>query len=101
MEFFIYILYSESSDIYYVGYSSDFETRLIQHNNSTNITFTSKHRPWQLKAVYATGFIEAEAMKIEKFIKKQKSRKLIEKLINGDELFGILAQLVRVPHVRD
>jgi putative endonuclease len=101
MEFYIYILYSVSSDIYYVGYTSDFEKRLIQHNTSDNITFTSKHRPWLLKAVYISGTIEAEAMKIEKFIKKQKSRKLIEKLIIGAELFGILAQLVRVPHVRD
>jgi len=40
-------------------------------------------------------------MGIEKFIKKQKSRTLIEKLITGGEFFGILAQLVRVPHVRD
>ena len=101
MEYYIYILYSSSSDIYYIGYTSDFEKRFIQHNTSENLTFTSKHRPWQLKAVYFSGNIEAEAMKIEKFIKKQKSRKLIEKLIAGDMLFGILAQLVRVPHVRD
>jgi putative endonuclease len=40
-------------------------------------------------------------MKIEKFIKKQKSRRLIEKLIAGCELEGVLAQLVRVPQVRD
>jgi putative endonuclease len=38
---------------------------------------------------------------MEKFIKKQKSRKLIEKLIGGTEVNGILAQLVRVPQVCD
>jgi putative endonuclease len=101
MQFFIYILYSNSSDIYYVGYTSDFEKRLIQHNTSENSTFTSKHRPWLPMAVFYCGTEESEAMKIEKFIKKQKSRRLIEKLIAGAELSGVLAQLVRVPHVRD
>ena len=101
MSFYIYILYSPGSDIYYVGYTSDFTVRFNQHNYSQELTFTSKHRPWILKAVFSCGIVEAEAMKIEKFIKKQKSRKLIEKLISGDEFFGILTQLVRVPHVRD
>jgi len=40
-------------------------------------------------------------MKVERFIKKQKSRSLILKLVEGKELSGELAQLVRVPHVRD
>ena len=40
-------------------------------------------------------------MKIERFIKKQKSRRLIEKIVIGESLEGKLAQLVRVPHVRD
>jgi putative endonuclease len=101
MEFYIYILYSESSDIYYVGYSDDFRRRFEQHNNSEKVTFTSKHRPWILKAVYSCGAKQAGAMKIEKFIKKQKSRRLVEKLIVDGEFTGILAQLVRVPHVQD
>ena len=91
MEFYIYILYSKNSNLYYVGYTSNFEVRLSQHNTSENLTFTSKHRPWELKAVYSCGKVEAEAMKIEKFIKKQKSRVLIEKLIAGGSFFGILA----------
>ena len=101
MEYYIYILYSESSDIYYVGYSDNFELRFEQHNHSENLTFTSKHRPWLLKAVYSCGTSQSDAMKIEKFIKKRKSRKLIEKLVEGIVFTGILAQLVRVPYVRD
>jgi putative endonuclease len=101
MEYYIYILYSASSDIYYVGYSDDFERRFKQHNHSEKVTFTSKHRPWILKTVYSCGTKQAEAMKIEKFIKNQKSRKLIEKLIAGGQFTGVLAQLVRVPHMRD
>ena len=63
-----------------------------------------------MKAVFECGTDRAAAMKIEKFIKNMKSRVFIEKIISGDELYGILAQLparkpkeggVRVPHMRD
>ena len=99
--FYLYILYSASSDKYYVGYTNNPERRLHEHNNGEFTTYTSKHRPWVLMAVYECGEVEAGAIKIERFIKKQKRRSLIEKLIEGIELRGILAQLVRVPQVRD
>ncbi len=95
--FYIYILYSPSSDKYYVGYSNDYQRRLIEHNTTERITYTSKHRPWFLKAAFEC-LSESEAMKIEKFIKKQKSRKFIETICNPcSKLMGQLAQLVRVP----
>ena len=99
--YYIYILFSHSSNLFYVGYTSDYKIRLHQHNYSTNDTFTSKHRPWQLKAVFEAGENKSQAMKIEKFIKKQKSRKLIKKMVSGETLDGVLAQLVRVPDIRD
>jgi len=99
--FYLYILYSESSDKYYVGYTRDYRRRFHEHNHSDRITFTSKHRPWILKAVFACGEIEGDAIRLERFIKKQKSRKLIERIIGGEVLTGILAQLVSVPYVRD
>jgi putative endonuclease len=97
--FYIYFLYSTSSGIYYVGYTNDYIKRLSEHNTLDKNTFTSKHRPWQLKAVFECGQDEAVAMKIEKFIKKQKSRALIEKVISCVQLTGPLAQLVRVPNI--
>ena|SRR6187402_552934 len=100
--FYIYILFSESSNLYYVGYSSDVKRRLIEHNTSERNTFSSKHRPWRLAAVFSCGFIEADAIRLERYIKKQKSRKLIEQLVNPDFILcDSLAQLVRVPDVRD
>ena len=101
MVFYFYILYSQSSDLYYVGYTKDFLERLHQHNHIGYNTFTSKHRPWILKAAFECGESESDAVRIERFIKKQKSRKLIERLMEGQILSGVLAQLVRVPHVRD
>ena len=99
--YYLYILYSEPSDKYYVGYSSAPFRRLNEHNSSPLSTYTSKHRPWDLKAIYSCGDIETEAIEIERFIKRQKSRKLIQKLIEDGIFTGVLAQLVRVPHVRD
>ena len=99
--FYIYILFSKSSDVYYVGYSNDVLRRLIEHNTALHLTYTSKHRPWVLKAAFECSHVEAEAIKVERFIKKQKSRGLIEKMILGTPLTGILSQLVRVPYVRD
>ncbi len=59
-----------------------------------------------LKAIFACAENEGEVIKLERFIKKQKSRIMIEKLI--DPSFnpeGVLAlpkvREVRVPHVRD
>ncbi|WP_462254263.1 GIY-YIG nuclease family protein [Ferruginibacter sp.] len=99
--FYIYFLYSPSSNIYYVGYTNNYLKRLSEHNGSEKNTFTSKHRPWILKAVFECGYEESLAITIEKFIKKQKSRVLIEKIIDGMQLIGSLAQLVRVPFLRD
>ena len=100
--YYIYILYSATSDLNYVGYTNDYHRRLKEHNEQDYFnTFTSKHRPWILKAVFEVSKEEGEAMKMEKFIKKQKSRKLIEVMIESEKLSGVLAQLVRVPDVRD
>ena len=100
--YYIYILYSESSDRFYVGHSNDPHRRLIEHNTKPFNTYTSKHRPWILKSIWQCGVRESDAIKVERFIKKQKSRHLLHDLC--DPLFipsGVLAQLVRVPQVRD
>ncbi len=52
-------------------------------------------------AAFECGVHKSSAIQLERFIKKQKSRKLIEKIISGEPLTGVLAQMVRVPHVRD
>ena len=99
--FYIYFLRSKSGK-FYVGYSSNPWERVIEHNTVQHDTFTSKHRPWKLVAVFFIGTSESQAIRIERFIKKQKTKAFIEKLT--DPTFfptGILAQLIRVPHVRD
>jgi len=76
--FYLYLLHSTSSGKYYIGQSEDPWERLYHHNNDDKDTYTAKHRPWLLMAVFEVGITRSDALKIESFIKKQKSRKLIE-----------------------
>jgi putative endonuclease len=102
MMYYVYILYSEDSDRYYIGHSNDPWNRLNQHLENEGKTYTGKHSNWKLKAVFAVSEKRQDALKMERFIKSQKSRKFIEKLL--DEAFipeGKIAQLLRVPHLRD
>ena len=101
--YFIYILFSATADKYYVGYTSDYLKRLEDHNHQEYFnTYTSKFRPWVIAAVFQVGDDESVAVRLERYIKKQKSRRLTEALIDpGFVPRGKLAQLVRVPHVRD
>ncbi|HLN52399.1 MAG TPA: GIY-YIG nuclease family protein [Lentimicrobium sp.] len=99
--YYIYILNSERSDLYYIGYTDNVQRRLAEHNTSPRNTFTSKHRPWKIKAVFIATEDIGTTIKIERFIKRQKSRSFIDKLCNLDLVDLPLAQLVRVPQLRD
>ena len=99
--FYIYILYSRSANKYYIGSTGDYQRRLSEHNATERNTYTSKYRPWELAAVFECGDNLSQAIRIERFIKKQKSRAFIEKLIASECFKGELAQLVRVPNFRD
>ncbi len=97
----IYIIYSAFLDKYYIGYSSNPWNRIVQHNSNCKDKYTGRAQDWVLKAVFEVEN-EAVAIRIERFIKKQKSRNLIERMCCEDFVGkNILSQLVRVPHVRD
>jgi putative endonuclease len=79
--FYVYIIYSQSIDKFYIGYTTDIEKRLIDHNSGIS-AFTSKTKDWKLK--YSEKYETMElAMKREREIKSKKSRKYIEWLINS------------------
>ena len=80
--FFVYIIYSEFLDKFYVGYTGDDLTRRIEKHNAIHRGFTGRTNDWVLK--YAESFSDkAQAMDREKQIKKWKSRALLIKLIAG------------------
>ena len=78
--FYVYILYSQDFDKYYTGQTKDLNLRLWYHNNQDKTAFTSKFRPW--KIVFSLAFTDRmDALNAERFIKKQKSRVFLLKLI--------------------
>ena len=75
----VYIIKSINSNKYYIGCSSDFERRLMEHNNAQNIS-TKKDRPW--KVIYIEKFDnQSEAYAREKKIKSYKGGNAFKKLI--------------------
>ena len=77
--YYTYIIYSDSNNQYYVGYTYELKLRLERHNLGWSKS-TKSGIPWRL--VYHEEYpAKSEAMSREREIKKWKSRKLIEKLI--------------------
>ena len=79
MTFYVYFLKSLKDGSYYVGVSKNVMRRLKEHNHGFS-KFTAPHRPYELKRVEKFSKIE-DAYKREIFIKKKKSKKIIELII--------------------
>ena len=84
MKHYVYILYSEKTNKYYVGSCEDVYVRLQRHNAGAT-TSTKNGRPWIVKY---TEKLEnkTEALKREKHIKSMKSRIYIENLIKKNAM---------------
>ena len=79
--YFVYIIFSQYLNSYYVGQTSNLENRLYRHNNSGSKS-TKKAKDWKLvyKEIYTSRL---ESVRRESEIKSKKSRKYIEQLILG------------------
>ena len=69
------------------------------HNNPIRSSYTSKHTPWILKRAFEVGNNKTLALKIERKIKKMKSRKYLEKLLDpakGNKIFSDLLKKVAI-----
>ena len=73
--YWVYILYFEKCDRYYIGYCVDVLVRLERHNAGM-VTATRNCRPYIIKATKSIA-TEPEARKEELRLKKQKSRKYL------------------------
>jgi putative endonuclease len=79
MPHFVYILFSKTRDRYYIGSCADIDARLKRHNDGATIS-TKNGRSWEVK--YSEQFdSKKEALKRENYLKRMKSRVLIENLI--------------------
>ena len=76
---YVYILFSEKLNRYYIGSSADIEERVLRHNAGATKS-TKSGRPW--KIVYTEKYdSKNKAIKREYYLKRMKSRSFIENLI--------------------
>ena len=88
--FSIYIIFSKSLNKYYIGYTSNFEQRLAFHNDKVrNHIWTKRGQPWK-KQLIIDRLYKAQALKIEKHIKRMKSKAYILQLIQNQALVNEL-----------
>jgi len=79
MKYFVYILYSQSIDKYYIGHTNNLDRRLYEHNIGKE-KFTRKGIPWILKFSLAFDS-NLLANREELRLKKCKNRNYIEQYI--------------------
>jgi putative endonuclease len=82
---YVYILRSLNTGRFYIGTTDDLASRLAQHNSpATNPSrWTRGGAPWDLlfhKEYPSKGC----ALRAERYLKKMKSRKFLEKLVSGE-----------------
>ncbi len=77
--FLVYVLYSPSANKFYVGYTSNLQSRLLSHNVDGTKDWTKRHRPWNL--VYTESYeSKSKALKREKELKTGVGREFIRKM---------------------
>ena len=89
--FYVYIIFSDKLNRYYIGTTDNISKRLEEHNNKAyQDSYTSKGVPWILKTSFKLDSSK-QAYALEKFIKKMKSKVFIEKLIQNP---GIINEIL-------
>ena len=83
---FVYIIQSEVDDSFYVGYSMDLKIRLVFHNDPAKNQGITRHKiPWRIFYALKTPN-RTTAIKIERHIKRMKSKSYIENLRKYPEI---------------
>ena len=78
MRYYVYVLKSQITKIYYIGSTSNLEERLELHN-SNKAKWAKRYQPWVLR--HSEEFLtRSEAVKRERFLKSLKN---IKKFLDG------------------
>ena len=94
--FYIYILFSNSIDRYYIGHTSDVLRRLDEHNNPDEFSkYTAKGIPWSLVLSFKISPSRSDAIRVERFIKRQKNRSFIQRLIDQNGNIEYFTNLIK------
>lgn len=85
--FYVYILYSPSLDRYYTGSTALLPVERLEQHNSDGLStsFTKKGKPWDLVFSFSCSS-RLQATRVERHIKRMKSRTYIGNLLQYPEL---------------
>lgn len=83
MTWFVYLLYSESKNRHYIGYTNDLKARLQKHNSGKGAKYTRMTHDWVV--VYSKELeTKQEALSYEYKVKKNKKyRKELYEKVHG------------------
>jgi len=85
---YLYVIFSENLNRYYIGETPDIRIRLDQHNKHYfKRGFTKAANDWKFSLTYQCEN-RTQALFLEKFIKRMKSRVFIEKIINNPQILS-------------
>ena len=84
--FFVYIIFSAKTDSFYVGQTDDLPNRIIEHNTKAyQHASTAKANDWELfHSIECKS--RAQAIAIEKHIKRMKNKKYYQSLKTYPEI---------------
>jgi len=83
---YLYILYSKLSQKFYIGETNNINERVIKHNNhSYSNSFTKIANDWEIVLTFNCTDRD-EALYLERFIKRMKSKNFNNKIINDPSI---------------
>jgi len=83
LKYFVYVIENCSDKSWYIGYTSDINNRLVNHNTHSGGEYTKK-RSDKWKMIYYEAYInKTDALSREKFLKSGSGRVFIKKQIKN------------------
>lgn len=76
---YVYVLESETSGKWYIGFTDDLRARLKRHNEHGNVS-TAHRGPWRL-IYYEAYIVREDALGREKFLKSGSGWKFLKKQV--------------------
>ena len=84
--YYLYIIFSKSADKYYVGSTHELAQRLIKHNeHNYQNAFSKIATDWEYSLSFQCD-TKIQAHFLERFIKRMKSKKFIEKICANPQI---------------
>ena len=87
MQFYVYILYNDKHDKFYIGQTYNLEKRIFEHTNKLSVYTARYDGVWRIVHTEQCN-TRSDAMNREKFLKRQKNKNFYKKLCNISNLAG-------------